>query len=85
MATYPSPAWIRDPYFNEIEVNKEMIYRSLHHLKEFNQQQKLALRATSLSSNPFTNDLIARCSEEYVMKDTNITPPTTIKPNLLEI
>lgn len=49
-----------------------------------NQQkkQKLLVRTVSRSSRPLKNDLVARCSEAYVMKDAKIKPPTTIKPNL---
>jgi len=39
----------------------------------------------SRSSKPLRNDWLARCSEAYVMKEANIMPPTTIKPNLLKI
>lgn len=82
--------WINGAKFNEIKVKGTIIYHSivyLHRFKKFNQheKQKLPFRAISLSSRPFRNDLIARCSEAYVMKDANIMPPTTIKPNLLEI
>ena len=47
-------------------------------------KQELVLREMSRSSRPVKNDLIARCSEAYVMKDAKISPPTTIKPNLLK-
>lgn len=36
----------------------------------------------SLSSRPRMNDLIAKCSEAYVMKHAKIKPPTPIKLNL---
>lgn len=64
-----------------MKLNRTIYYLSLHDFQKFN-QQKFPFRAITLSSRPFRNDLIARCSEAYVMKDVNIIPPTTIKPNL---
>jgi len=74
----------------KIKVNGIITYHNLHHsplAKKINQheKQKFPFRAISLSSRPFRNDFIARCSEAYVMNDVNIMPPTIIKPNLLEM
>lgn len=56
-------------------------------LEVFFQHKKHALldRVVFRSSRPFKNDLIARCSEAYVMNAANISPPTTIRPNLVRI
>lgn len=83
MVTYPTSYVDKWSVFERNKVNRTIIHHSLHHFQEYYQQQKqkLPCRAMSFSSRPFRNDLIARCSEAYVMKDVNIMPPTTIKPN----
>lgn len=55
----------------------------MNNFEAFYQHKKHSLDCVvSRSSQPFKNDLIARCSEAYVIKDANIIPPTTIRPNL---
>lgn len=73
----------------EVEVSTRKIclfYSTDFLLYQINHQHKkhklLLPLPPSLLSRPLKNDLIARCSEAYVIKDTKISPPTTINPNL---
>lgn len=66
----------------QLEVRNNNTVHSYFGTLNQQKKQKLLVRTVSRSSRPLKNDLVARCSEAYVMKDAKIKPPTTIKPNL---